>query len=49
MLTLTDLRQAVETNQRLIIETLELARDQGFDVSAALESMRNGLREGLEG
>lgn len=48
MFTLADLRQAVEINQRLIIETLELARDQGFAVSAALESMRNGLQEGME-
>lgn len=48
MFMLTDLRQAVEIDQRLIVETLELARDHGFEVSAALHSMRDGLREGLE-
>lgn len=48
MFTLTDLRQAVEINQRLIVETLELTRDGGFEVSAALRSMREGLRQGLD-
>ncbi|GAC1636528.1 MAG: hypothetical protein NVS4B2_24990 [Chloroflexota bacterium] len=48
MFTLTNLRQAVEINQRLIVETLELARDQNFDVSAPLQSMKDGLRQGLK-
>ncbi|MDQ2742235.1 MAG: hypothetical protein M3Z66_08040 [Chloroflexota bacterium] len=48
MFTLTDLAQCVETNQRLIVETLELATGQGFMVSDALHSMREGLRIGLE-
>jgi len=48
MFTLTDLLRAVATNQRLIVETLELAADQGFEVHAALQSMRAGLRAGLE-
>lgn len=48
MFTLTDLAQCVETNQRLIVETLELAAGQGFMVSDALHSMREGLRIGLE-
>lgn len=46
--TLLDLEEAVEINQRLIVETLELARNQGFDVGAALRSIREGLRVGLE-
>ncbi len=49
MFRLTDLERAVEINQRLIVETLELAREQGFSVADALHSMREGLREGLEG
>lgn len=49
MFTLGDLRQAVEINQRLIVETLELAKNQGFDVSSALRSMQAGLRAGLRG
>lgn len=48
MFALADLEQAVEINQRLIVETLELSRDQGFNVDAALQSMRDGLREGLK-
>ncbi len=47
MFTLGDLRQAVEINQRLIVETLELAKNQGFDVSSALASMQAGLRAGM--
>jgi len=31
-----------------IVETLELARDEGFDVTAALRSMQDGLRAGLK-
>ncbi len=49
MFRLDDLNQSVEVNQRLIVETLELAQEQGFDVSDALSSMREGLRQGLEG
>jgi hypothetical protein len=41
--TLTDLKRSVEIEQRLIIETLELAQRQGFDVDAALESVRGGF------
>ncbi|MGI8967480.1 MAG: hypothetical protein ACR2GA_00035, partial [Chloroflexota bacterium] len=48
MFTLTDLAQCVEINQRLIVETLELAAGQGFAVFDALHSMREGLRVGLE-
>jgi len=47
MFTLTDLQQAVEVNQRLIVETLELTSAQGYDVAAALRSVREGLRVGL--
>lgn len=47
MFMLADLEQAVEINQRLIVETLELARGQGFEVSGALRSMQEGLRVGL--
>lgn len=47
MFTLVDLQQAVEINQRLIVETLELAKNQGFDVNGALRSMQEGLRAGL--
>jgi len=49
MFTLDDLNRAVEVNQRLIVETLELAQEQGFEVAEALTSMREGLRQGLEG
>ncbi len=45
MFTLADLPYAVEINQRLILETLEIARDHGFDVNAALRSMRDGLSD----
>ena len=45
--TLTDLYRAVEVNQRLIVETLELTSAQGYDVAAALRSIRAGLRFGL--
>lgn len=48
MFTLTDLYRAVEINQRLIVETLELAANQGFEVHGALESMLEGLHTGLE-
>ncbi|MDQ2741945.1 MAG: hypothetical protein M3Z66_06560 [Chloroflexota bacterium] len=47
MFTLTDLKRAVEVNQRLIAETLELTSAQGYDVAAALHSVREGLRIGL--
>ena len=47
MFTLTDLYRAVEVNQRLIVDTLELASARGYDVAAALRSMRAGLRFGL--
>lgn len=47
MFTLTDLRHAVEVNQRLIVETLELTSAQGYDVAAALHSVREGLRIGV--
>ncbi len=47
MFTLTDLKQAVEVNQRLIVETLVLTSAQGYDVAAALRSVREGLRIGL--
>ncbi len=47
MFTLTDLQHAVEVNQRLIVETLELTSAQGYDVAAALRSVREGLRIGL--
>lgn len=46
MFTLIDLAAAVEINQRLIIETLELARDSGYQVDAALRSVQQGLRDG---
>jgi len=45
---LTDPGRAVEADQRLIVETLELAEGQGFEVSAALRSVEDGLRMGLE-
>ena len=48
MFTLTDLPRAVEINQRLIVDTLELAAEQDYDVGLALQSMREGLRAGLE-
>lgn len=48
MFTLTDLPRAVEINQRLIVDTLELPAEQGFEVLGAFQSMRQGLRAGLE-
>jgi hypothetical protein len=47
MFKLADLRACVEINQRLIVETLELAQANGFAVETPLTSMRNGLAEGL--
>jgi hypothetical protein len=42
--TFSDLGRSVDVEQRLIVDALELAQRQGFDVDAALRSVREGLR-----
>ena len=46
--TLTDLKRSVEIEQRLIIDTLELAQREGFHVNAALRSVLEGFATGAE-
>ncbi len=48
LFTLAELQECVEIEQRLIIETLELARGQGFDVIAALQPVQDAFYKGRQ-
>lgn len=43
----SDLFQAVQVEQELIVEVLDLAAAQGFDVVKAIASMSEGLQAGI--